>query len=219
MGIYLQTFNFKPGEFDKEKNDYRLKGFTSSDESDMNSIYHFYDSDSKYLGIRITDKGIHGSDIYKILNQDEFKMLIDMAKKKIEDMIVSIDERNFEIKPKTVEVVSKNNNSMDDEDDLDEDVEEIDDNLSAAEEKRREISKENGVITSKYKALPCSQCHMRDICYKTKKDIYIYEVKPYINDAKRAKQKALEEEALAKEEKNREKEILKEAKEMKKGGM
>ena len=217
MGIYLQPFDFKPGKYNEEKTNYGLKGFTSSSEDDMNSIYHQYDTDSKYLGIKITSKGIHSSYIYKLLNQDEFKMLIDMAKKKIEDMIISIDERNFEIKPKTIEVINKNNNSTDNEDD--EELEEIDDNLSAVEEKRREISKENGVITSKYKALPCGQCHMRDICYKTKKDIYVYEAKPYINDATKEKKEADLEEAKAKEERKRQKEILKEAKIMKKGGM
>lgn len=217
MGIYLQPFDFKPGKYDEEKNDYRLNGFTSSDESDMNSIYHFYDSDSKYLGIRFGNKGINKQDIYKLLNQDEFKMLIDVAKKKIEDMIISIDERNFEIKPKTIEATSKQSSKESEE--YDDELEETDDNLSAAEEKRKEISKENGVITSKYLVLPCAQCHMRDICYKTKKDIYIYESKPYINDATIEKEKAEEEEAKAKEERKRQKEILKEAKEMKKGGM
>lgn len=91
-GFYLQKFNI----VDK---DYRLVGYSNSDRDILSIIDNNYDNSKIIKGMKTLKDGSF-SNYAKVLNNSEMNKIVEITKKKIEEVIDNIKNNKFDINPK-----------------------------------------------------------------------------------------------------------------------
>ena len=90
-GFYLQKFNI----VDK---DYRLIGYSNSDREILSIIDNNYDNSKIIKGMKTLKDGSF-SNYAKVLNNSEMEKIVEITKKRIEEVIDGIKNNKFDINP------------------------------------------------------------------------------------------------------------------------
>lgn len=91
-GFYLQKFNIN-------KKDYRLEGYSNSDRDILSVIDNNYECSNIIKGMKTLKSGEFAK-YAKVLNNEEIQKIIDITKRKIEEVIDNIEKNKFDINPK-----------------------------------------------------------------------------------------------------------------------
>lgn len=91
-GFYLQKFNIV-------NKDYRLIGYSNSDRDILSIIDNNYDNSKIIKGMKALKDG-NFSNNAKVLNNSEINKIVEITKKKIEEVIDNIKNNKFDINPK-----------------------------------------------------------------------------------------------------------------------